>query len=173
MMLPVRLSICQPLAPRNVSTCSTLFAPAIHSAVPASAAAVTAKAASAATDRRPRHGTTRSGASTSGQSLKAPPIASAAPSGSGRCRRQAATARIAAAVDQASIRLKNSPITGITVTAKKAAATTPQPHSSDETMTASPARLSSTTPRPNEARPRGSRARDLNTISVAIGCSTW
>src|SRR6185369_11459634 len=45
--LPTTLSICHPPAPRNVSTCIRLFAPASHAAVTARTPATTANAASA------------------------------------------------------------------------------------------------------------------------------
>ena len=63
--------------------------PAIHTAAPASTAAVAANAASATSDCRRRHGTISSVASTSGQSLNAVPIASAQPRTIGRSCRQA------------------------------------------------------------------------------------
>ena len=170
--LPTRLSICHPVAPRNVSTCMTPFDPAIHTAAPPSTAAVAANAASATNDCRRRQGTISSVARTSGQSLNAVPIASAHPRMIGRSRRQPATARTAAAVDHASTRLKKSPSTGISEAMPHTAAASPQPQNSEPAMTASATRLSTTMPRPNLLRPPGSRASALKTSSVAIGCST-
>ena len=134
---------------------------------------MTANAASAAIDRRWRHGTISSVASTIGQSLNAAPIASAQPSTIGRSRRHAATARIAAAVDQASTRLKNSPSTGISAAAPHTAAAMPQPQNSDADDDRVGDQIEDHDAEAERRRVRRAAAPSaLKTSSVPIGCST-